>query len=825
MGKISKSAVPAFVLTVLWLFALPAQAKYNGGTGDPCDPYQINDPCQLNAVGADPCDWDKHFVLTADIDMAGYSYMTAVIAPDTPDTSIYFDGIPFEGVFDGDGHIVSNLTINTAGACNDYLGLFGKIEGFGAEIKNLGIENINITGGDYSDSLGGLCGENNGGTIINCYTAGPVTGGENLGGLCGSNYKSTITNCYATGPVTGRFNSYYLGGLCGYNNDVSISDCYASGSVTGGGDSDYLGGLCGCNHGGIIINCYAAGSVAGDNYLGGLCGSNNRGTITNCYATGSVTGDNCLGGLCGVNDESTITNCYAAGLVTGDNALGGLCGYNDEGTITNCFWDTQTSGMSYSDGGTGKTTAQMQTQSTFTNAGWDFTDESANGTHQIWQMPTGGGYPVLSSFNGYIPVILSGDGSVANPYLISDAVELGAIYHYNTNACFRLQSDVDLTGIQWSIVIIPVFGGCFDGNGYVIYNMNIEGGDYLGLFGTISGSSAEIKNLGIENINITGGENLGGLCGGNYKGTITNCYATGSVNGDEYLGGLCGWNYYGTITNCYSGGSVTGDGYLGGLFGRNHYGTITNCYSGGSVSGDDSLGGLCGDNYKGTITNCYATGSVTGGNGSWWLGGLCGYNLSTITNCYATGAVTGGADSYFLGGLCGYNYYGIITNCYATGSATGGDSSDYLGSLVGHDDYGSYTSSFWNIDVNSGLTGVGNVDPDPDGVIGEATANMQIQSTFTDYGWDFLGENINGTEDIWDICEGTNYPKLSWQEPGVGDFVCPDGVDLADFAVLAGTWGLSSGQVGYNDLCDLMYDDVIDLADLAVFAENWMEGK
>ncbi len=59
----------------------------------------------------------------------------------------------------------------------------------------------------------------------------------------------------------------------------------------------------------------------------------------------------------------------------------------------------------------------------------------------------------------------------------------------------------------------------------------------------------------------------------------------------------------------------------------------------------------------------------------------------------------------------------------------------------------------------------------------------------------------------------------------MGDFVCPDGVDLIDFDVLADTWGLSSGQTGYNDLCDLVDDDMIDLADLAIFAENWLAGK
>ncbi len=623
-------------------------------------------------------------------------YTTAVIAPDTPDTNSSFNGIPFEGIFDGNGYIISNLTIDTAGAGNDYLGLFGKIQGSGVEINNLGMVDVNITSGADSDNLGGLVGYNYG-TINNCYASGSVIGGDDsdfLGGLCGYNgYGCTITNCYATGSVIGGTDSDYLGGLCGFNYyGCTITNCYATGSVTGGTDSDYLGGLCGKNYS----------------------------TITNCYAAGSVTG--------------------------GDNSydLGGLCGINP-GTITNCLWDVETGGPDNGIG-TPKTTAQMQMQSTFTDTGWDFTNETANGTHQIWQMPTGGGYPVLGIFDGYTPVVLSGNGTEASPYLISNAAELGAIYHYDSNACFRLQSDIDLTGIQWSIAIVPVYGGCFDGNGYVIYNLNIEGGNYLGLFGKISGFSAEVKNLGIENINITGEGALGGLCGDNYEGTITNCYATGSVTGGGSLGGLCGGNYEGTITNCYATGSIIGgDGpwYLGGLCGISRSGTITNCYATGSVTGGGagsrSLGGLCGDNDDyGTISNCYATGSVTGGDNSDFLGGLCGRNyVGTISNCYATGTVSGGDSSDYLGGLCGRSGSGIIINCHSTGNVSG---TNYVGGLCGtiYDaDYtGASITSSYSTGTVSGTNYVG-------GLCGNSSRSsiMSSYSTGVVIGTD---ENIGG---------------------------------------------------------------------------------
>ena len=85
-------------------------------------------------------------------------------------------------------------------------------------------------------------------------------------------------------------------------------------------------------------------------------------------------------------------------------------------------------------------------------------------------------------------------------------------------------------------------------------------------------------------------------------------------------------------------------------------GTITNCYNTGTVSGNSRVGGVCGNNYR-TITYFYNTGAV---NGTQNVGGVCGYNLGTITNCYNTGTVSGNSR---VGGVCGNNYR-TITNCY-----------------------------------------------------------------------------------------------------------------------------------------------------------------
>ena len=117
--------------------------------------------------------------------------------------------------------------------------------------------------------------------------------------------------------------------------------------------------------------------------------------------------------------------------------------------------------------------------------------------------------------------------------------------------------------------------------------------------------------------------------------------------------------------------------------------------------------------------------------------------------------------------------------------------------------------------------GVGNEDPDPNGVTGKTTAQMQTQGTFTDppANWDF------SVEPVWRMCEdGVHYPKLAWEFPA-GDFICSNGVDMADFVVLSNAWlSDDTPSANWNENCDLDGSGAIDTGDLMKFAENWLEG-
>lgn len=104
-----------------------------------------------------------------------------------------------------------------------------------------------------------------------------------------------------------------------------------------------------------------------------------------------------------------------------------------------------------------------------------------------------------------------------------------------------------------------------------------------------------------------------------------------------------------------------------------------------------------------------------------------------------------------------------------------------------------------------------------------------MQSTFVNVGWDFVEEAVNGTDDVWKICDGTNTPKLSWQKPVVGDWDCPDGVFVEDLGVLADEWLLGfltydvapDGPDGIVNWYDFAMLGVAD--EMGTFASEWLK--
>ncbi len=354
------------------------------GSGTLADPYKIYTAADLDLVRnyLGMANIDKYFLLMNDIDLTTY---LAPAGGGYTQTDWGTKGwmpigssiASFYGVFDGNYHKITGLKIDRA---TDAIGLFGRLgDGGGvgqhqSSVKNLGVDI------DAAASVKG--------------------GGTGVGGLVGNEGASAvISNCYVIGAVIN--NGTITGGLVGLAAG-GVEKCFSSGSVTG---VDYVGGLignCGGNAPNAVVACYSTSTVSGTNGLGGLVGEGqgSGNTITNCFARGSVTSTTNsfrVGGLVGYAVNSIVNNCYSTGLVTSSysNAsyVGGLFGDTPTSPAANSFWDMTTSNKSTSPGSNatvvGKVTADMKTQTTFTNASWNFTT--------TWAMSASvnDGYPYL----------------------------------------------------------------------------------------------------------------------------------------------------------------------------------------------------------------------------------------------------------------------------------------------------------------------------------------------------------------------------------------------------------------------------------------------
>ena len=247
-----------------------------------------------------------------------------------------------------------------------------------------------------------------------------------------------------------------------------------------------------------------------------------------------------------------------------------------------------------------------------------------------------------------------------------------------------LTADITLTG-EWTPIGTDYknsYTGTFDGGNHTISGLTVKGSDEnAGLFGYIGKDGGTVKNVVLENVQITSDYQYGYVGGvaGYSRGNIENCSVSGSVSSRCTAGGVVGQQFGGSITLCGSSATVKGTGEVGGVAGKtDNSATLTACYATGNVTFERAstintfAGGVVGSNGTGSIlTACYATVNVTGtgtGTGSCYVGGVTGDNASgTLTACYhATGTVSGPDGA--TGGVTGRNYTSlgapVITACY-----------------------------------------------------------------------------------------------------------------------------------------------------------------
>ena len=217
---------------------------------------------------------DINITLTADIDLTGKNW--------TPIGTSFSN--KYTGTFDGGGHTIKGLTVTT----NDqFVGLFGSI-GYAGTVKNVMMEDVQITSNRSSGFAGGVAGYSDG-TIENCSVSGSVSGTVYVGGVVGAQWEGSITGCSSSATVKGLV---HVGGVVGQTNGgATLTACYATGNV--------------------IIEIAPKKNISG----GGLVGMNGGKGVRACYATGNVTstgsstGNVHIFGLLGDN-YTTVTACY-----------------------------------------------------------------------------------------------------------------------------------------------------------------------------------------------------------------------------------------------------------------------------------------------------------------------------------------------------------------------------------------------------------------------------------------------------------------------------------------------------------------------------------
>ena len=546
---------------------------------------------------------------------------------DANDAGSYANWLPinaYSAIFDGNGHIVSNLTINSNDGLS-HIGLF-KILRSGGVIRHLGMADASVTGGGLNYGVGTLAGENYG-TIAASYALGGVVtvgtnGGARIGGLVGRS-SGAIRASYSTAVVAGGASAAEVGGLVGRLHNGSIIASYSDGAVSASGGSAHHGGLVGVARG-------------------------NASTLTNSHCGVATGQSSCIGAQLGGATGLSVQRRTTRALQQPTSATGIYEGWDNldvdgNGEAGEAPWDfgtaynhpalknaghvpaTQRNDYDADDDGLVDITTLAQLNA----VRWDLDgDGAAGGTSRMAYFAAG------AFFN---PVSAAGAVGIACPTSSVDA---------DDNDCegYELLNDLDFDtdddgsthtngagdqgddyyngGSGWSpigptntqISAHSHFRAKFDGNGHIIDNLFVNPSNRLLWVGLFSGLSdaAVVTSLGLPDahVNAAGGHGTGGLASGTLagqnQGRIAAVWSSGAVSTGQHVGGLVGRQSGGTIVASYSTASVSCSNTrdAGGLVGRNQSSsTIVASYSTGSFSS-------CGNSYgltlnSGTVTASY----------------------------------------------------------------------------------------------------------------------------------------------------------------------------------------------------------------------------
>jgi hypothetical protein len=603
-------------------------------------------------------------------------------------------------------------------------------------------------------------------------------------------------------------------GLFGCTQNARISDLGLTHVQIAGYNE--VGGLIGQSNSTVVQRCYVNGGIEGQDYVGGIAGKNASAFIDQCYNRADITGNDYVGGMTGAN-TGAVHCCYSTGLISAVSNAGGVTG---SGNAHACFWDTETSGLTASGGGTGLTSLEMTSASTYINEKWDMANT------WTYRADKNNGYPYLIGQQSNDLRIIKADMILAHSARIICKADTNTLV---TGLCWNTEGDPTNMDNTASVNTTDSLGryfieasGLAEDTHYFIRAFNADSSDVIysntivvpttvfdqdGLPDTPYqvAEAAQLKWISehpeywdkhfIQTADINadaisssfGSEGWSPI--GYLNGTYLSKPFTGSFNGQgfaidhlhlnrnsDYVG-MFGYVVNAALANInMMNTNVVGEDMVGGLSGYIENSTIDSCHISGSVEGADHVGIVAGYAVSSTLSRCITTHSAKGDE---YVGGILGKCFDTELNeCNGNAAVEA---SRVCGGLIGMASESTISNCYADSSVKGmlyvgglvsrldetsvskcysqGNvtGSGRVGGLIGDkDDKSSVVNCFWDKQTSGQTASAGGN--------GKTSIEMKDLSTFANGNWVMKSESDDG---IWNISVDVNdgYPVLSYLYP------------------------------------------------------------
>ena len=686
--------------------ALGKAAPSISGSGTERDPYVIQTADQLAAFAAAVDGGEtyegKYVVLGANIDLSNAGNWDPIGAENGT-------AAIFQGTFDGKGHSITGLKIDTEITSEGNYGLFSTL-GNQAVVKNLKVTNTAMTVTDTKEAVrvGVIAGDTqktagSGDTglaahIDNCSTSGTVavtTTGDKLafgGGIVGRLFNGgVVTNCWSDVDITAKAlngsKSAYAGGIAGTTgNFVVVANCAAFGDCTAvAPKNSNFGGM----SGGIIgmmagkqYNVYATGDMtignAGSKHtwvgvLDGEVTTSGMNSAKNGYPEqGAARLHNYY------NSESVLTvETYTNNELSGTKTIDAVgCGFTNESTpaYDKIIVTTPMAESAMAEASFAETLNKNIPEINGILAAYGITGLAL----REWQVEDGKVLPTGSVWvTGEIDasIFASGNGSEETPYLIETekqlrdfAASLNNKIDY-TGKYVALKNDIAVSSDAWHPIggSDYLFNGTFDGQGHTISGMTLGTAEksfaldsenlYIGLFG-ILGPKSVVKDVHLKDVafytSYEATAYVGGIAGVTQGSTTKNDYTGAVIDGCSVAGTL-------SLT------AAKGNQFVGGLVGMQYKGAIINSSaqvdaSGVVAAGDlAEVGGLVGLNNRGLVANCwsdstiYGSGNRDNGNeGMAVVSNLIACNAGALVNCYGSGDVTTKEHSTYAGMISGW---------------------------------------------------------------------------------------------------------------------------------------------------------------------------